>query len=52
VSTLVSSGSPRSRATLIGVAVLIAVMIWRVMQSSAKLRNEVSLSARKSRTAL
>ncbi len=34
------------------VAVLIAVMICRVTQSSAKLRNEVSLSARKSRTAL
>src|SRR2546429_554381 len=34
------------------VAVLIAVMIWRVTQSSAKLRNEVSLSCRKSRTAL
>ena len=34
------------------VAVLIAVMIWRVTQSSAKLRNDVSLSARKSRTAL
>jgi hypothetical protein len=34
------------------VAVLIAVMIWRVMQSSANDRNDVSLSARKSRTAL
>ena len=34
------------------VAVLIAVMIWRVTQSSAKLRKEVSLSCRKSRTAL
>ena len=34
------------------VAVLIAVMICRVTQSSAKLRNDVSLSARKSRTAL
>ncbi len=34
------------------VAVLIAVMIWRVTQSSAKLRKDVSLSERKSRTAL
>ncbi len=34
------------------VAVLIAVMICRVTQSSAKLRNDVSLSGRKSRTAL
>ena len=34
------------------VAVLIAVMIWRVTQSSAKLRKDVSLSVRKSRTAL
>ena len=34
------------------VAVLIAVMIWRVMQSSANDRNDVSLSERKSRTAL
>ena len=34
------------------VAVLIAVMICRVMQSSAKLRKDVSLSERKSRTAL
>src|SRR5688500_20235569 len=34
------------------VAALMAVMIWRVMQSSAKLRNDVSLSERKSRTAL
>jgi hypothetical protein len=34
------------------VAVLIAVMICRVTQSSAKLRKDVSLSARKSRTAL
>ena len=34
------------------VAVLIAVMICRVTHSSAKLRNDVSLSARKSRTAL
>ncbi len=33
------------------VAVLIAVMICRVTQSSAKLRNDVSLSERKSRTA-
>src|SRR5205085_7975682 len=39
-------------ACLKRVAVLIAVMIWRVTQSSAKLRNEVSLSVRKSRTAL
>ena len=41
-----------SGACLKRVAVLIAVMIWRVTQSSAKLRNDVSLSARKSRTAL
>ena len=41
-----------SGACLNRVAVLIAVMICRVTQSSAKLRNEVSLSARKSRTAL
>src|SRR3989441_3014505 len=34
------------------VAVLIAVMIWRVMHSSANARNEESLSARKSRMAL
>ena len=34
------------------VAVLMAVMICRVTHSSAKLRNEVSLSVRKSRTAL
>ena len=33
------------------VAVLMAVMIWRVTHSSAKLRKEVSLSARKSLTA-
>ena len=41
-----------SGACLKRVAVLIAVMICRVTQSSAKLRKEVSLSARKSRTAL
>jgi hypothetical protein len=41
-----------SGACLKRVAVLIAVMICRVTQSSAKLRNDVSLSARKSRTAL
>ena len=41
-----------SGACLYRVAVLIAVMIWRVTQSSANERNEVSLSARKSRTAL
>ena len=34
------------------VAVLIAVMICRVTQSSANERNDVSLSGRKSRTAL
>ncbi len=34
------------------VAVLIAVMIWRVTHSSANERNDVSLSGRKSRTAL
>src|SRR5204863_3889467 len=41
-----------SGACLNRVAVLIAVMIWRVTHSSAKERNEVSLSGRKSRTAL
>ena len=41
-----------SGACLKRVAVLIAVMIWRVTQSSANERNDVSLSARKSRTAL
>src|SRR5439155_24034240 len=40
-----------SGACLKRVAVLIAVMIWRVTQSSAKLRNEES-SGLKSRTAL
>src|SRR5205085_11995754 len=41
-----------SGACLYRVAVLIAVMICRVTHSSAKLRNDVSLSERKSRTAL
>ena len=39
-------------ACLYRVADLIAVMIWRVTQSSANERNEVSLSCRKSRIAL
>ena len=41
-----------SGACLKRVAVLIAVMIWRVTHSSANERNDVSLSGRKSRTAL
>ena len=41
-----------SGACLYRVADLIAVMIWRVTQSSANDRNEVSLSGRKSRIAL
>jgi hypothetical protein len=41
-----------SGVCLLRVAVLTAVMIWRVMQSSAKLRNELSRSVRKSRIAL
>src|SRR4029077_12974511 len=41
-----------SGACLNRVAVLIAVIICRVTQSSAKLRNDVSFSGRKSRTAL
>ena len=41
-----------SGACLNRVAVLIAVMICRVTHSSANDRNDVSLSGRKSRTAL
>ena len=41
-----------SGVCLLRVAVLTAVMIWRVMQSSAKLRNDDSRSVRKSRIAL
>ena len=41
-----------SGVCLLRVAVLTAVMIWRVMQSSAKLRKLDSRSVRKSRTAL
>jgi len=41
-----------SGACLLRDAVLTAVMIWRVMHSSAKLRKLDSRSVRKSRTAL
>ena len=41
-----------SGACLLRLAVLTAVMIWRVMQSSAKLRKLDSRSVRKSRIAL
>jgi hypothetical protein len=41
-----------SGVCLLRVAVLTAVMIWRVMQSSAKLRKLDSRSERKSRIAL
>ncbi len=41
-----------SGVCLLRVAVLTAVMIWRVMQSSAKLRKLDSRSVRKSRIAL
>ena len=37
---------PLSGVCLLRVAVFTAVMIWRVMQSSAKLRNEDSRSVR------
>ena len=43
---------PLSGVCLLRVAVLTAVMIWRVMQSSAKFRNDDSRSLRKSRIAL
>ncbi len=41
-----------SGACLLRLAVFTAVIIWRVMQSSAKLRKLDSRSVRKSRTAL
>src|SRR3954469_15372964 len=43
---------PVSRECLLRVGGFTAVMIWRVMHSSAKLRNEDSRSGRKSRIAL